>query len=172
MPAGIGGTGAGIAADALQYVGVPYRYSGANPSGWDCSGFVNWVLGHDLQMVLPGSVKPGFNGKMHGPVVVSYSTWGKATTVKTPEANDLCIWVGLGPAGHIGIATSNTHMISALNPALGTIETPIQGQGPAGAPLIFRRVTGSVGSPIGLSGCNPVGMILCLSIIRKLLLRS
>lgn len=152
-----GGLGAQIANAALGYVGAPYVYGGGNPSGWDCSGFINWVLGHDLNMTLPGSTSPGFTGKTHGPVVVSYANWSKAGTVKSPEAGDLCIWVGVGPNGHIGIAQSPTTMISALNPGLGTVVTPIVGTGPAGAPLIYRRVggTGSLNN-----GCVPLIWLL------------
>jgi len=145
-------SGNAVAQDALQYDGAPYIYGGAKPNGWDCSGFVNWVLGHDLNIKLPGATKPGFNGNIHGPVVLTYANWSKAERVSKPEPGDLCIWVGVGPAGHIGIAVSPTKMISALNPSKGTLQTPIVGMGPPGAPLIFKRV----GAPGQLSnGCVP-----------------
>ena len=33
-----------IIATALALKGTPYRYSGTDPSGFDCSGFVQWVF--------------------------------------------------------------------------------------------------------------------------------
>jgi NlpC/P60 family protein len=148
-------SGPEIAGDAIKYIGHPYSYGGApgtnGQSGWDCSSFVNWVLGHDLNMRLPGSATPGYSGTSHGPVVMSYATWSRAKTVGKPEAGDLCIWAGVGPSGHIGIAVSPTHMVSALNPALNTAQTPIIGSGPVATPLIFRRITGVI-SP---QGCLP-----------------
>lgn len=153
-------SGSVIAQDATQYQGSPYVYGGGNPNGWDCSGFVNWVLGHDLNMKLPGMTKAGFSGNSHGPVVTSYASWSKAELISSPEAGDLCIWVGTGPTGHIGIALSPTQMISALNPTMGTIITPIIGTGPAGAPLIYKRVTAS-GSLA--NGCIPmIWMLACI----------
>ena len=42
-PAG-SATGAEILAEAQKYLGTPYVYGGASPSGFDCSGFVYYVL--------------------------------------------------------------------------------------------------------------------------------
>ena len=36
-------TGSQIVAKAKQYLGVPYKYGGSSPSGFDCSGFVYYV---------------------------------------------------------------------------------------------------------------------------------
>jgi cell wall-associated NlpC family hydrolase len=36
---------------ALDFLGAPYRDGGSDPSGFDCSGFVQWVFGrHGLAM--------------------------------------------------------------------------------------------------------------------------
>lgn len=152
-----GGGQANIAATALRYKGVPYTWGAGGPPsrGWDCSGFVNWVLGHDLGMVLPGGVK-NFSGNGHGPVVVQYATWKSASTISgAPEPGDLCVWAGIGASGHIGIAIGPTQMISALDTQSGTIVTPIHGYGPAGVPVMYRRVGGGgSGNILPPSGCG------------------
>ena len=40
------------AAQALKMVGAPYRYGGASPQGFDCSGLVQWSYRH-AGIVLP-----------------------------------------------------------------------------------------------------------------------
>jgi cell wall-associated NlpC family hydrolase len=156
-------SGTAIAGDAGKYIGHPYVFGG-HPGidglgGWDCSSFVNWVLGHDFGMKLPGSARAGYDGTSHGPVVINYASWSGAKTVASAEAGDLCIWPGLGSRAHIGIAISPSQMVSALNPNLGTIQSGIAGNGPAGVPLVYRRIAPTAGQP--LSGCVPMmGLIV------------
>lgn len=142
-----GGT---ISGEALKYKGLGYVYGGPadRPGDWDCSSFVSYVLGHDLRLRLPGGGSygdPGYPPHAHGPVVTSYSTWAGASAVRSPQAGDLCCWVGEGTGGHIGIAISPTRMISAYDTAQGTLVTGIVGAGPAGVPLVYRRVKGAAG---------------------------
>jgi len=133
------GNGAAIASDALKYVGHKYLYGGApgtngqNP--WDCSSFVNWVLGHDFKMSLPGGVS--YDGRTHGPVTGGYMSWSGAHTIprSSLEAGDLCVW-----STHIGIAINGSQMVSALNPSLGTMVTTPENGGPQGETLVCRRI--------------------------------
>ena len=45
--------GSRIIAEARKYLGVPYVYGGASPSGFDCSGYVMWVYSHARVASLP-----------------------------------------------------------------------------------------------------------------------
>lgn len=147
-----------IAGDASKYVGAGYVFGGVPANGignWDCSSFVNWVLGNDLKMGIPGFPAGSYHGQNHGPVVLDYATWtGASTHSGNAVAGDLCVWAGVGASGHIGIALGNNQMVSALNHSQGTIKSPIQGYGPRGVAVIFRTVSGNSGAGLSApTGC-------------------
>jgi hypothetical protein len=146
-------TGTEIAQRGLFYVGSPYIYGGAmgtvpdKDAGGDCSGFFNGVVCRDLGMAGPGIAPGTFTGASHGPPVISWATWSGAVTLPKgvpPQAGDMCVWPGLGPLGHIGIAVDSTNMVSALDPEAGVVRTPIAGNGPAGVAVVYRRLTAAV----------------------------
>jgi peptidoglycan DL-endopeptidase CwlO len=138
-------TGQAIAADALQYQGHCYSFGGApGTSGqgcWDCSSFVNWVLGHDLGLAIPGYTT--YNGASHGPTTLSYLAWGGAVTVgnsaTAAQPGDLCVW-----QTHMGIAIGGGQMISARDPQEGTGIDSISGDVP-GEVLFVRRLKAAIG---------------------------
>lgn len=145
-----------VAQDALKYQGKGYVFGGAPAKGlgnWDCSSFINWVVGHDLGMAIPGFSAGTYTGDSHGPVVLDWATWSGATTTNAPGPGDLCIWPGAGALGHIGIYLSSNQMISALNSNLGTITSGIQGNGPMGVALIYRSLNGGSGAGVSVPGC-------------------
>lgn len=46
----------GVVAVALGYRGVPYRFGGSDPAGFDCSGFIQYVF-KQIGSILPREVK-------------------------------------------------------------------------------------------------------------------
>lgn len=111
----------GLADIALSYQGHAYRFGGApQPDGsgaWDCSSFVNFCAGIRAGLPIPGYAAGSYNGKSHGPATGQWAFWPGVTTIKREQvtAGDIVIW-----AGHMGIAISNTQMVSALNASAGT----------------------------------------------------
>lgn len=151
-----------VAVDADRYVGLGYVYGGAPATGrghWDCSSFVNWVVGHDLGMAIPGYAAGKYTGAEHGPDTIAWAGWPGASHVASPAAGDIVIWAGAGTGGHMGIVTGPDQMISALNSREGTRKTQIQGVGPSGVPLVYRRLngagSGAPGAPAVPAGCLP-----------------
>lgn len=124
--ASVGFTSSGIANDALQYNGHAYSYGGApgtngkNP--WDCSSFVNWVIGHDMHGAIPGYGPGQYDGSVHGPPTGSWIAWMTHISQSQAQAGDLVV-----SATHMGIVIGPNQMISALNSSLGTKITPIAG---------------------------------------------
>lgn len=140
----IGGSANGnaIASDALRYVGTPYVWGGSTPAGWDCSGFVTWVLHQDLGYQLPSNTHT---------VTMQFYTWSGAQTIDKSEAQagDLVCWLT-----HIAIAISPTDCIGAETTGVGTVTGPMTSMGPGGEGYIIRRVL----AQSGVSSSVPVGV--------------
>lgn len=145
-------TGNAISDDAMKYVGSGYVYGGnADKIGnWDCSSFVSYVLGHDLSIPLPGGIwgGPGMPPSTHGPTTGSYALYGAQIDQSQVEAGDLVVW-----STHMGIAISNTEIVSAQDEQLGVGTSSIAGTTSSlGEPdPRFRRVQlpGNVGGIVG-----------------------
>lgn len=80
---------------ALTYQGAPYRYGGADPAGFDCSGFTQFVYAQ-FGISLPHSA--GAQGRM---------------TAIAPEAALPGDIVVLDGGGHVGIYLGGNQMIDA-----------------------------------------------------------
>ncbi|KRE63311.1 glycoside hydrolase [Arthrobacter sp. Soil736] len=90
----------GLAAIAYTGIGSPYVWGGTTPSGWDCSGFTQWVYAQA------------------GISIPRVNAWNAMTPTSTPAPGDLVMQNG---GAHVGIYVGNGMMISALNPSEGTI---------------------------------------------------
>lgn len=88
VPAAVGSGQGRIAAQiALQQVGVPYRYGGQSPSGFDCSGLVHYSYGQAGKAVprttaqLWSGTTPIANSDMQAGDVLFFSIEGKMSHV-------------------------------------------------------------------------------------------
>lgn len=115
------GSAGELAAIGMQYIGHAYKFGGApgadGSKPWDCSSFVNYVVGVKGGLAIPGN-KPGrYKGTTHGPASGVWAVWTGMKTIKRSDvqAGDIVVWVG-----HIGLAISNTQVVNALNPSSKT----------------------------------------------------
>ena len=133
-----GGGGEKIAAQALKYIGSSYVLGGnADRVGnWDCSSFVSYVLGHDLDYPLPGGKwgDPGMPPHAHGPITTNYMMWGKPVAASQVQNGDLVV-----SSEHMGIVVTTGSYMSAKTPVLGTGLGLYTKSFPGGTP-VFRRV--------------------------------
>lgn len=130
---GVGGSASGLAGIALQYQGHAYLFGGAPGSDgsrpWDCSSFVNYVVGVKAGLAIPGYGPGKYDGSSHGPTTMQWAVWTGMSTVSRAnvQSGDIIVW-----ADHMGIATDNSNYISAHSPAERTTVTniPTSGLGP------------------------------------------
>lgn len=100
-----------IAACAKQYLGCAYVYGGESPSGFDCSGFVQYVyaqLGYRINRTATAQLADGYN--------VPYDSMLPGDV----------IYFGYGStASHVGIYLGNGLFIHAQNSSTGVVITDL-----------------------------------------------
>ncbi|MCC6165370.1 MAG: C40 family peptidase [Acidobacteria bacterium] len=102
MPPGSAARGATIAAEARTYTGVAYRAGGGDPTGFDCSGFVQYLY-RQAGIALPRTAESQFDA-------------GRSLRSRDLEAGDLVFFRTEGRRiSHVGIATGHGTFIHAPN---------------------------------------------------------
>jgi cell wall-associated NlpC family hydrolase len=96
---GGGGTAAGVIAEAKKYLGVKYVWGGESPTGFDCSGLVQYVY-KKFGVSLPR-------------VSQDQAHAGKAVSAADAKPGDLVFYHN--PATHVGIYLGNGMMLDAPN---------------------------------------------------------
>jgi peptidoglycan DL-endopeptidase CwlO len=86
----------GVVGIAMRYLGVPYRWGGASPSGFDCSGFTMYVFAQI------GVSLPHYTGSQYA--------MGSPVSRDQLQAGDLVFFNGLG---HMGIYVGGGNFIHA-----------------------------------------------------------
>jgi cell wall-associated NlpC family hydrolase len=115
-----GSRGAAAVSIAMRYLGVPYRYGGTSPRGFDCSGFTQYVYAQ-LGVNLPR---------------VAAAQYGATRRVSRSEAQpgDLIFFFTGGGISHVAIYVGGNRMIAA--PHSGTV---VQVQDIYSANIAFGR---------------------------------
>lgn len=95
--------GQAIVDEAMKYLGVPYVWGGTSPSGFDCSGFVQYVMnacGYSVNRTATAQLENGYS--------VSYSNLqpGDLVFFHNTYATD-------APASHVGIYVGDGKFIHA-----------------------------------------------------------
>lgn len=96
---------------AMQFHGYPYVWAGNTPSGFDCSGFTQYVVSNTL----------GYDITHSTDLQAGYGTpvgWGEW------QVGDLVFFSGTGASGyysHVGIYIGDGQFIHAENPGTGVV---------------------------------------------------
>ena len=103
--------GAQLVSLAMQYLGVPYVYGGASPSGFDCSGFV-YYLCKSLGVSVPRTATSQWKG---GYDKVSRSELQPGDLVFFSN------YAGGSSIGHVGIYIGGNEFIHSSSPSSGGV---------------------------------------------------
>ncbi|WP_077211980.1 LysM peptidoglycan-binding domain-containing protein [Bacillus dakarensis] len=87
-----------LIAEGKKYIGVPYVWAGSSPSGFDCSGFLNYVF-NQVGVSIPRTVE---------------TIWAAGTPVSSPQKGDLVFFETYKPGpSHAGIYLGNNEFLHA-----------------------------------------------------------
>lgn len=121
------GTGQSIVSTAKKYLGVPYVWGGTSPSGFDCSGLVQYVCRQ--------------NGISVPRVAASQRGAGKYVSRENLLPGDLVFFSRGGGISHVGIYIGNGNMIHAPQTGdvvkISSIETSYRISSYAGAVRVW-----------------------------------
>lgn len=95
-------TGQAVAEYAMQFSGYPYVYGGNQPSGWDCSGFVQYVFSQF------GASLPHQSGSQ-------MSVGSPVSSLAEAQPGDILV-----NSHHSAIYIGNGMVMNAMNPVQGT----------------------------------------------------
>jgi cell wall-associated NlpC family hydrolase len=143
-PGGV--TGSDVVAEAEQFEGTPYVWGGSSPSGFDCSGLVQYVYGQ-LGVSLPRTSEE--QADVGTPVA----------SLSAAQPGDLLFFAGsdgtASSPGHVGIYVGNGQMIDA--PHTGTT---VQVQSvPADQVVAIRQVLPASTGTASFTGANAGGPV-------------
>jgi cell wall-associated NlpC family hydrolase len=91
----VSGKRAELLSSAKKYVGTPYRYGGKDPSGFDCSGFTQYVYRTQGLSLPPNSASQASSGKRLSPLQA--------------KPGDLLIFREAGRVKHVGMIVDKDH---------------------------------------------------------------
>ena len=155
-------SGSAIVAAAKKLLGDPYVYGGTSPSGFDCSGLVQYVF-NELGVSLPRTSSAQYAAVTH----ISASPSSPPPIGSLVFANFPGVDTGPSP-GHVGIYVGGGQVLSAEDPASGvglsslaSWGSNIVGYGQAPGTSAGGTVQGIQGNVPGVSapGSTPSGAV-------------
>ncbi|MDR0890322.1 MAG: C40 family peptidase [Oscillospiraceae bacterium] len=117
-----------ISTYAQRYVGYPYVYGGTSPSGFDCSGFVQYVykqFGYSINRTATAQLSNGYS--------ISYSNLAPG---------DLVFFGSGSSASHVGLYIGGGKFVHASNPSSGVKISALSESYYANSYIGARRIVG------------------------------
>lgn len=103
-----GGSGSNIVENVKKYLGVPYIYEGASPTGFDYSGLTQYVY-NESEITIPRVAADQYK-----------SNSGQFVDKSQLQPGDLVFFTGsngnISDPGHVGIYVGNNQMIHVPSP--------------------------------------------------------